>query len=321
MYKRILLATDGSKLAQHGAEHGIRLAKALGASAVGVYASPPVTSAEVFEFVPMTLVADATAMGRAAEDAVRHLGAMQAAAKGAAVPYKSVHMRDGAPAESIVKTAKAEKSDLVVVGSHGRTALSQLVLGSVTTRVLATCVVPVLVYREAAAPKPARRTGASESYRRIMICTDGSAAAKLATKHGVDLAKSLGASVVAIYVTPPFVPPIGFETSPMMPAIRKHMAEARAGAQYHLGAVARRAERVGVECQTRHEGGMSAARLIVDTARRMRCDLIVMGSHGRDRFKQVLLGSVATRVLETCSTPVLIVRIDVDAPRRGSARR
>lgn len=179
----------------------------------------------------------------------------------------------------------------------------------------------VLVYRQVDTTKAARKTEAPATYRRILSCTDGSALATLATNHGVELAKSLGAGVVAIYVTPPFLPPTGFEDSPMMPAIRKHMAEARAGARRHLGAVARRAERAGVECDTRHVGGMSAARLIVDTARRTRCDLIVMGSHGRDRIKQVLVGLVTTRVLETCATPVLIVRVDADASRRGASRR
>ncbi len=320
MYKRILLATDGSRLAQRGAEHGIRLAKSLSSSVVGVYASAPVTSAESFEFYPVPLGFDEAAVDRAAAEAAQHLGALQSAAQRLAVTCTTLHARHSTAAEAIVQAAQSENCDLVVVGSHGRNAMTQLALGSVTTRVLATCSVPMLVYREAAVAKPASKARATLTYRRILICTDGSASAKLATKHGVELAKSLGASVVAIYITPPFLPPAGFETSPMMPAIRKHMAEAQSGAKYHLGAVARHAERAGVACETRHEGGMSAARLIVDMARRMRCDLIVMGSHGRNRLKQVLLGSVTTRVLETSSTPVLILRIDAQTKGRGTVR-
>lgn len=152
-------------------------------------------------------------------------------------------------------------------------------------------------------------------YRRILICTDGSDLATLAAIHAVGIAKSLGAHLTAIYITPPFLPPEGFEESPMVPAMRKHMAAAVAGAKRHLGAVARRAERAQVVCETVHVGGLSAARLIVDTAKRKRCDLIVMGSHGRDRVKQVLLGSVTSRVLETCTTSVLVVRLGREAAK------
>jgi nucleotide-binding universal stress UspA family protein len=52
MYKRILLPTDGSELALHAAQHGIRLAKACGASVVALHASPPFDAPAGFEFVP-----------------------------------------------------------------------------------------------------------------------------------------------------------------------------------------------------------------------------------------------------------------------------
>lgn len=158
-------------------------------------------------------------------------------------------------------------------------------------------------------------------YHRILVCTDGSELATLAATHAVGVAKSLQAHLIAIYVTPPFLPPEGFEDSPMMPAMRKHMAASRSGARRHLGAVTRRAELAGVQCETLHVGGMSAASLIVDTARRKHCDLIVMGSHGRDRIKQVLLGSVTTRVLETCAISVLVVRLGGEVAHRSAKPR
>ena len=149
MYKRILLAVDGSELAQHAAEHGIGLAKNLGASVVALYASPPFAAPTGFEFVPVPMLPlDVyTESTRAAAD--RYLGAVSAAAERAGVACRKRHMRSLSPAESIVAAVLTEKCDLVVVGSHGRGALGQLWLGSVTTRVLATCTVPVLVHRDA----------------------------------------------------------------------------------------------------------------------------------------------------------------------------
>lgn len=148
MYKRILLCTDGSDLALHAAAHGVDLAKAVGASVVAVHASPSFEAPLGFEFVPAPLlpVDVYTASTKLAAD--RYLGAVRELAKAAGVACKVKHLRSLAPPEAIVAIAGTERCDLIVVGSHGRGAAGQLWLGSVTTRVLATCAVPVLVYRD-----------------------------------------------------------------------------------------------------------------------------------------------------------------------------
>jgi nucleotide-binding universal stress UspA family protein len=55
--------------------------------------------------------------------------------------------KTGNAGELIAKLAETEKFGLVVMGSHGRGALGNLVVGSVTTKVLASCKVPVLIVR------------------------------------------------------------------------------------------------------------------------------------------------------------------------------
>lgn len=148
MYQRILVATDGSELAVHAAAHAIALAKSLGATIVALYASPPFQAPVGFEFVPAPLLpVDAyTESTKAA--AKRYLGDVQALADKAGVACKQRHLRSLPPADAIVATARTEKCDLIVVGSHGRGAIGQLWLGSVTTRVLATSTLPVLVHRD-----------------------------------------------------------------------------------------------------------------------------------------------------------------------------
>jgi nucleotide-binding universal stress UspA family protein len=153
-------------------------------------------------------------------------------------------------------------------------------------------------------------------YKRILVAIDGSSLAALAARHAVGLASCVGARLLALYVTPPFVPPEGVERSPLRPAIETYVSAVRAEARRHLGAVARRAERAGVRCETRHVGGFAPAHLIVETAERERCDLIVMGSHGRNPLQRVLLGSVTSRVLETSTLPLLVVRARPARSRR-----
>jgi nucleotide-binding universal stress UspA family protein len=156
MYRKILLCTDGSELALHAAAHGIGLARKLGASCVAVYASPPFQTPVGFEFVPAPLLPVDIYTESTKAAASRYLGAVRELAERAGVPCKVRHLRTLTPAEAIVAVAGSERCDLIVMGSHGRGAMGQLWLGSVTTRVLATCSVPVLVHREPRAKKRRR---------------------------------------------------------------------------------------------------------------------------------------------------------------------
>lgn len=153
-------------------------------------------------------------------------------------------------------------------------------------------------------------------YRRILICTDGSALAQRAARHGVQLASKLGAQVVALLATPPFEPPPGYESSPLAAQIEQHARASEAAATRSLGAIARHAATLGVRAKTLHVGRYPPARTIVETAQSERCDLIVMGSHGHSALGQLLLGSVTSRVAATSAVPLLIVRVGAKRPTR-----
>lgn len=145
-------------------------------------------------------------------------------------------------------------------------------------------------------------------YKRILVCTDGSALAQRAAVEGVKLAAALGAGVVALMVTPPFEPPEGYERSPLAAQIERHERASRAAAAKSLGAIEKRAKALGVSCKALHVGRYPPAATIVETAGVERCDLIVMGSHGHGALGQLLVGSVTTRVAATSHVPLLIVR-------------
>jgi len=144
MYKNILIATDGSELADKALAAGLALAKALKAKAAVVTATEPwtamVTGDAGFAF-PVEEYEKA-----ARENAARILGAASAAAQKLEVACETVHVNDF-PAEGIIETAKAKGCDLIVMASHGRRGLARVLLGSQATRVVALSTLPVLICR------------------------------------------------------------------------------------------------------------------------------------------------------------------------------
>jgi nucleotide-binding universal stress UspA family protein len=150
MYEHILISTDGSEVAQKGVDHGLSLAKNLGARVTIVMVT------EQFPVPGYAGVAGGWIPGP--EDMARYeasqkeaaqkvLGAVETAAKELGVAADIVHVPDAFPAEAIIEVAKARDCSLIVMASHGRRGLRRLVLGSQTWEVLANSPVPVLVVR------------------------------------------------------------------------------------------------------------------------------------------------------------------------------
>jgi len=149
MYRKILIATDGSDLASKAIDHGISLAKATGAAVIFV------TVTEIWSAIEMA--ADAINMATsnslekyeeaAAHSAQKILAAARAKAQDAGIECETIHVPDRAPAEGIIATTDAQGCDLIVMASHGRRGLNRVVLGSQTVEVLSYSKVPVLVLR------------------------------------------------------------------------------------------------------------------------------------------------------------------------------
>lgn len=145
MYRNILVATDGSPLSDLAVDQAVGLAAALRARLVIM---------TVFEPFHL-LTTDAEELADTEEDYARHmthradeiLGAAsrKAAAKG--VEAVEVQVEANLPHEAIVATAARHGCDLIVMGSHGHSSLSALVLGSDTQEVLNHSALPVLVVR------------------------------------------------------------------------------------------------------------------------------------------------------------------------------
>jgi len=144
-------------------------------------------------------------------------------------------------------------------------------------------------------------------YKHILIPTDGSSLSDMAVVQGIALAKSLGAKVTSLTVTPTFHT---FAVEPMMIADTptQYENDSAAWAAKCLGAVAAVAAAAGVQCKTVHAVHDRPYESIIDTAKREGCDLIFMASHGRKGVSALVLGSETTKVLTHGKTPVLVCR-------------
>ena len=146
MYKHILISTDGSEVAQKGVDHGLSLARSLGAKITIVTVTERFPMSPSPDWIPGPAdIADWDA--RQKEAATKVLADVKAAAGRLGVAAETVHVPDAQPAETIVATAKEYHCDFIVMASHGRRGLRRLLLGSQTSEVLLSSPVPVLVVR------------------------------------------------------------------------------------------------------------------------------------------------------------------------------
>jgi nucleotide-binding universal stress UspA family protein len=148
MYKRILIATDGSELAQSAVAAGIALASLARGTIVAVHVRMPISVllyGEASAMVPRDTQALIEERGK--EFARECLARVAEAARQADVRCEVHDIEEGSPAHAIVRKAKEERCDLIVMASHGRGALSRALIGSETSKVLAHATQPVLVTR------------------------------------------------------------------------------------------------------------------------------------------------------------------------------
>ncbi|MFY3383124.1 universal stress protein [Paracidovorax sp. MALMAid1276] len=147
MYKRILIATDGSPLSDKAVEHGLALASLSGATVVALKVVPRYPRSYFEGGMPVDvsdvkrIEAQWSAAAQAMVDGVKTQGVSQG------VSVKAVVAKSDLVAEAVIAAAKKHKCDVIVMASHGRKGLKRLLLGSETQHVLTHSHIPVLVLR------------------------------------------------------------------------------------------------------------------------------------------------------------------------------
>jgi nucleotide-binding universal stress UspA family protein len=207
-----------------------------------------------------------------------------------------------APAWGIVKRAEEWKADLIVMGSHGRSALGRIVLGSVSQTVVreAPCAIRVVRGRMAKRDAPAH----------LIIGVDGSPDAEAAVQVVAERVWPVGSAVRLVTA-------IGDPLSTAIPSLRWIAAHDGQQATWMRRMIEDPAERLrtaGLSVSSVVRRG-DPRKVLVEEARRWDADSLFVGARGFRGIKRFLLGSVSTAVAMRAPCPVEVVR---PTPRRAS---
>nr|WP_283102373.1 universal stress protein [Haloplanus sp. XH21] len=273
MFERLLIPVDGSTCAQYAAKHGLELADRYGATGEAIY------------------VGDDDADGQAILDTVDDM----AETVGTTV---ETTLLQGNPAKRIAERAAERDHDLIVMGRCGRAGVTEVVLGSVTERVLRRTDVPVLTVPD---EDLAGATGVE--YGSVLVTTDGSEIADRAGPYGADIARRFDAALHVLNAVD---------------------VQASAGV-FDAGGVGEeyidRLESEGEKAVDRLVEDIDSAELDVHravvrgAAREViqeyvddhGIDLVVMSSEGQSNLAKQRIGTVAGQVLRSLDVPVLVV--------------
>jgi nucleotide-binding universal stress UspA family protein len=282
MFKKLLVPLDGTPQSATALIPARTLARALEASMVllrVVAADAPDAEARVAQ----------VGLDRVAEE-LREAGVAV-----------ETQVRRGEPAETIIHAVRQDKSDLVLMATHGRSGLDRLFLGSVAVRILAHSQVPVLLLR----PGGQRLT----TLQRVLVPLDGTPAGAIALATAVGLARATGSRLTLLEVVSP-IPVAAYASYALTPGAYidpQWDEDARVGAQTYVDAVAARLERTGLEAHACARTGHVAG-TITSVARDIGADLVIMSTAARTGPPRALLGSVADEVVRMADRPVLLIR-------------
>ena len=212
----------------------------------------------------------------------------------------------GSPGAEVGRIAAEDAADLIVMGSHGHTGFKNLLFGSVTQAVLASCNTPLLVLRSDAVPK-------NDSLK-LGIALDGSKYGVAAVRFVVKHRALFGAapSLTLIHVVPDLlnlVVPGFFGDAPLPGFKPEQVAEMQRAAFERAMAPARKLlQRTVLQVTEAQLVGNNPGDVIAAYARKNKLDILAIGSHGEGALGSIVLGSVTTRVAAKCRITLLLIQ-------------
>lgn len=207
-------------------------------------------------------------------------------------------VRVGNPTTSLLDEADAAKADLLIVGMHKEEGSDEGV-GSVASALVRKATSRVLMVR-------AEQNG---PFKRVVACVDFSETSLRVVEEAIRVAKMDGAILDIVHV---FEPP--WKQLHYFAPMPENSPEFQAGYRAFITSKLREfckpleGEMAGLTCEFKLDEQHSSGRGIIDFAKRIKADLIVMGTHGRSNLREIILGSTAERVLRKCPCSMLTVR-------------
>lgn len=266
--EKLLVATDGSIFSKNAIREAINLAKTCSSKLIAV--SVVKTNPEFEDLVPQVVE-------KAEKEVRKHLESIKNRASKEGVDCEIVVHRGEEPFQDIVNDAAKNQVDMIIIGTHGRTGLKRLMMGSVTAKVIGHAPCKVLVI-----PKDARLI-----LEKILIATDGSIFSELASREAISIAKRCGSSLIALSVA---------KRDENLPAAKESVDMVR-----------QVAEKEGIKVEALTPKGIPFE-VIVKTAAQKNAGLIIVGIHGRTGTERLLMGSVTERVIGHSASAVLVVK-------------
>jgi nucleotide-binding universal stress UspA family protein len=276
MLQRILVPTDGSVLAERAFPLAERIATCQGAAVVVARVVPPTTWVGYDPAAYGTSEAYQKLFDEMDEDCRRYLDRVADRFRAAGISVTTEMLR-GSPIARLIDLEEQLAPDLVIMGTHGRSGLARLALGSVADLMVRYGAAPVLLVR-AFAP-------ALSGLRTALVPLDGS----LLAEEVLPLVETLA--------TRPL------EHVRLLDAVADESDEGTAGR--YLDQIAARLRASGVQVSTQVKLA-PPAEAIADAAAHV--DLVILSTHGRGGFERWRHGSVAAQVIAQLETPTLLVR-------------
>jgi nucleotide-binding universal stress UspA family protein len=288
---KILLATDGSKEAELAATTAVNLANGTNSELHVVHVGP---------FMPMAFSAMEEEPARMAREARKSLDDAVGRIEAAGGDVARAHLKVGGASEEILALAEELGAGLIVMGHRGRGGVRRALMGSVSESVVRHAHCPVLVARAHPIVLPAK----------ILVATDGSKEAELASSSAADLAERTGSELHVVYVG--HMPPVFYEspgTWALDPDLQRRMQErVDEEAKARLDEQVQRVREAGGEVAGAHARIGRPDAEIVGLAEELGAELIVLGSRGLGPLRSALMGSVSDSVIRHARCPVMVVR-------------
>jgi len=281
IYKKVLIAIDGSDTSMHALREFLKFAK-IERMSITVVSVIPAYEGDLASMWTNNIKASMkkgcdTSLAEALKMAVEE-----------GVPVETV-CEEGEIYERIIDLADAENYDLIVMGKKGMSLIERAFVGSVTSRVIGYSRQDVLVIPY----------GAKISLKNLLIATDGSVYSEAAARKAIEIALHYHGELKALSVVD-----VTVEFMLRANEVYKSMIEKAKG---FTDSIKEKASSANVKAESLVREG-EVYKIIIDTAKEYLTDVIVMGSLGRTGIKRLLMGSTAERVLGHSSFPVLIVK-------------
>jgi nucleotide-binding universal stress UspA family protein len=322
MQKQIIVPLDGSTLAEHALPHASAMARATSSSLVLLQVVPLVVHSRTAAW----LTSRSAMSHSGTEDFARahaYLSSVEEGLSAQGIEVES-RVREGDAAKVIVSEVSRDPNIFqIAMSTHGRSGLGRWFYGSVAEKVLQTSPVPLLLVRPAEDQQLARHAY-PQTYRTIMVAMDGSTPAEQALEQARMLAVSTGAGLLLISAVPALegmAVYLGAASLELYADAWQVENERMAGYLVEKAGALRAG---GLAVDTRVVLG-NPAEAIISGADQLGPDIIIMptqsgspGLRGLHGLQDLLLGSVALKVVQEAGLPVLLVPA-TDAPSPGQS--